>query len=77
MVAQIDEQKTAQVTLAMDPTGQADIISDMLRAQLAAGMRPVSMHRGETPVFPAKKPGKWLDRSGGQAHVAVELVNIG
>jgi hypothetical protein len=57
MVAQVDEQQAAKVPFAVDPAGQLDGIPDMLRAQLAAGMRPVGMHRGKTPAFPAESGG--------------------
>jgi len=41
MVAQVDEQQIAVVALALDPAGQADLLADMLRPQLAARMGSV------------------------------------
>jgi hypothetical protein len=77
MVPKVHEQEAAMVPFAVDPPRKAHGLADVASTQLAAMVRPVSVHWGGTPaLFPAKT-GKLLDRSSGQAHVAVELVNIG
>jgi hypothetical protein len=57
MVPQVDEQEAAEVAFTVNPAGKADGIADVTRAQLAASMRPVSMHGGKTPAFPSKTEG--------------------
>ena len=44
MVAQIDEQQMAVVALAVDPARQPGRVSGIGKAQLPAGMAPISMH---------------------------------
>jgi hypothetical protein len=50
MISQINKEKTAKIAFAMDPAGQAHTSPDVLGPKLAAGMRPVSMHRRKTPL---------------------------
>ena len=49
VIAQVDEQQIAVVALALDPAGQAGLLADMLRPQLAAGMGSVN---GDIADFP-------------------------
>jgi hypothetical protein len=46
MIAQIDEQQIAVVTLAVDPAGQFDPIADMALAELSAAVSAIGVHRG-------------------------------
>jgi len=38
VVAQVNEQNTAVVADGFDPTGQRDVLTDMLRAELVTSM---------------------------------------
>jgi hypothetical protein len=44
MVAQVDEQDSAMVALAVNPAGQADGRADIGGAQLGAMVRAVGVH---------------------------------
>ncbi len=46
MVAQVDEQDTAMVALAVDPAGQANGLADIAFAKLCASMGAVGVHCG-------------------------------
>jgi hypothetical protein len=59
MIAEIHKQEPAMIPLAMDPSRQANGPTDMLRAELAAGVRPVGVHRENAPDR-VKPPGSDL-----------------
>jgi hypothetical protein len=44
MVAQVDEDQATMVAPAIDPAGQANFLSDMLLAKLAAGVGAIGVH---------------------------------
>ena len=44
MIAKVDEQHAAMVTLAVDPAGKADLFSDIGSAELAAIVGAIRMH---------------------------------
>ena len=58
VVAQVDEQQLAVIALAVDPPGQPDLLADVGRAQLAAVVGAIGMHRA--PV--TWKVQKWCGR---------------
>jgi hypothetical protein len=57
MVAQVDEDQPAMIAPAIDPARQADSLSNILFAKLAAGMGAIGVHgkplkiRGNGRVF--------------------------
>ncbi|MGZ9102552.1 MAG: hypothetical protein ACXW3Y_06525 [Rhodoplanes sp.] len=46
MVAQIDEQHAAMVADAVAPAGEAHVLPDIARAQVAAFVGAIAMHPG-------------------------------
>jgi hypothetical protein len=53
MVPKVHKQQAAMVAFAVHPAGKAHGLADVACAQLAAIVRPVSVHLGGTPaLFP-------------------------
>jgi hypothetical protein len=61
MIAQIDEQHTAMIALAVNPARQADGLSNMAGAQGAAGVGTVKVHRNsfQSPRNGAGAQAEW------------------